>query len=87
MALPPFEAGAVKLTVAWVLPGVAVTAVGAPGSMPGVTLLDAPEAGPVPAALVAVTVNVYVVPLARFCTIIVVPVPGVVCPPGDVVTV
>jgi hypothetical protein len=31
MAVPPVEAGAVKETVAWVLPAVAVTAVGEPG--------------------------------------------------------
>jgi hypothetical protein len=58
IALPPFEAGAVKLTVAWALPATAVTPVGAPGTVAGVTLLDTADAGPVPIALVAVTVNV-----------------------------
>jgi len=58
MALPPLDAGAAKLTVAWALPAVAVTAVGAHGTLLGVTLFEAEEAGPVPAALVAVTVNV-----------------------------
>jgi hypothetical protein len=61
MALPPFEAGAVKLTVAWLLPGapsVAAAPVGAPGLVAGVTLLEAADAGPGPAALVAITVNV-----------------------------
>jgi hypothetical protein len=35
MELPPFEAAgvAVKLTVAWALPGDALTPVGAPGSV------------------------------------------------------
>jgi hypothetical protein len=58
IALPPFEAGGVKLTVACWLPAVAVTAVGAPGTVAGVTLLEGLDAGPVPIALVAVTVNV-----------------------------
>jgi hypothetical protein len=58
IAEPPLLAGAVKLTVAWVLPGVAVPIVGAPGSVAGVTLFDAAEAAPVPAALVALTVKV-----------------------------
>jgi hypothetical protein len=58
MALPPFDAGGVKLTVARVLPGVALTPVGAPGTVAGVTGLEAPEGGPVPAVFVAVTVKV-----------------------------
>ena len=37
----------------------------APGTVTGVTLLDATEAGPVPKLLVAVTVKVYRVPLVR----------------------
>jgi hypothetical protein len=31
MVLPPLKVGEVKLTVAWAFPGVAITAVGAPG--------------------------------------------------------
>jgi hypothetical protein len=64
MTLPPFEAGAVKLSVAWALSAVAVALVGAPGTVAGVTLftgvteLDGPEAGPVPISFVAVTMNV-----------------------------
>jgi hypothetical protein len=58
----PFDAGAVHDTVAWPLPGVAVTLVGAPGAAAGVTALDAADAGPFPIAFVAVTVNVYAVP-------------------------
>ena len=69
---PPSEAGAVKLIVACALPGVAVTPVGAPGTVAGatgvtVTLVDAAL---VPTALVAVTEHVYVVPLARLVTVI-----------------
>ena len=61
MGLPPFEAGGVKLTVAWAFPPVAVNPVGAPGRVAGatgVTLLEKLEAGPVPTTLVAVTVKV-----------------------------
>ena len=67
MALPPLLAGAVHDTVAWALPAVAVTAEGAPGTVIGVTLAEAAEAGPLPAALFAVTVKVkvYAVPLVR----------------------
>jgi hypothetical protein len=58
IALPPLSAGAVQLTPAEAFPAVAVTLVGAPGTAIGVTLLDAAEAGPSPAAFVATTVNV-----------------------------
>ena len=55
---PPFDAGAVKVTVAWALPAVAVPMVGAPGTLRGVAAFDAADAAPVPAALPAVTVKV-----------------------------
>ena len=58
MAAPPFEAGAVKLTVACPWPAVAETLVGASGTVAGVTLLEAVEALEVPTELVAVTVKV-----------------------------
>jgi hypothetical protein len=58
IALPPLLAGAVKATLALALPAVAVPIVGAPGTVDGVTLLDAVEAAPTPSALVAVTVKV-----------------------------
>ena len=59
MVDPPSEAGALKLTLAEALPGVAETPVGAPGSVAsGVTALEAVEAGPVPMALAAFTVKV-----------------------------
>ena len=58
MALPPFDAGAVKLTIAWALPAVAVTPVGAPGGPTGVTLFEGLDAGPDPSAFVAFTVKV-----------------------------
>src|SRR5919202_1675844 len=74
MGLPPSLAGAVHETVACASPAVAVTPVGAPGTVAagtggtgaaGVTLLDGAEAALVPTALVAVRVNVYPVPLVR----------------------
>ena len=54
----PLAFGAVQVTVASVLPGVAATPVGAKGSPNGVTLFEANDAAPMPAALVAVTVKV-----------------------------
>ena len=59
MPLPP-SAGAVQDTTADPSPAVAVTPVGAPGAAGplGVTGVEAADAGPVPMALVAVTVKV-----------------------------
>ena len=51
------------------MPPVAVPMVGAPGTVAGVTLLDAPDAAPVPTAFVAVTVKVYAVPLVSPVTV------------------
>ena len=48
----------------------------------GVTEFDAVEAGPVPAELVAVTVNVYAVPLVRPETVMGLAAPAPVIPPG-----
>ena len=58
MGEPPLLAGVVKLITALPLPVVMATAVGAPGTGAGVTELLAPDAEPVPALLVAVTVKV-----------------------------
>jgi len=55
---PPVEAGGVNVTVACALPAVAVPIVGAPGRLANVTLFEGADAGPVPAAFVAVTVKV-----------------------------
>jgi hypothetical protein len=41
IAAPPFDAGAVNVTLAEPLPAVALTDVGAPGTVFGVTALDA----------------------------------------------
>ena len=70
IADPPLLAGAVNVTLACALPAVAVPMVGAPGTVAGVTLLDVLDAGPVPTALVAVTVKVYAVPLVSPLTVI-----------------
>ena len=73
IALPPFD-GAVQLTVADAFPAPAVTPVGVPGAVAGagVTEFEDAEEGPVPMALVAVTLNVYVVPFVSPLTVAVV---------------
>ena len=58
IAEPPLLAGAVHDTAACPLPATAVTAVGEPGIVVGVTAVLGAEAGEVPAAFVAVTVKV-----------------------------
>ncbi len=87
IAAPPLEAGAEKATVVCPFPIDALTAIGALGTVFGVTLLDAGDAGLVPAALVAATVNVYAVPLASPGTTIGEVIPPDVMPPGDALTV
>ena len=69
MALPPLLVGAVKLTVTSPLPAVAVPIDGVPGTVEGVTLFEAADASPLPFALVALTVNVTALPLARPLTV------------------
>ena len=89
IAAPPLDAGAVQLTEDVVSPAVAATPVGAPGTLSGVAAVDV-VAGPIPALFVAVTANVYEVPLPRPVTVHEVLVAGVgvqVAPPGDAVTV
>ena len=73
MALPPLLTGAVQDTTACPLPGAAVTSVGAPGVVLGVTAVLGLDAALVPAMFVAVTVKVYAVPLVRPVTVQVVP--------------
>jgi hypothetical protein len=71
------------------LPFAAVTMpmVGAPGTVAGVTLFDEADASPVPAWLVAVTVNVYTLPLLKPVTVMGLAVPVPIKPPGLEVTV
>jgi hypothetical protein len=65
IAEPPFELGALNVTVASPLPAVAVPIVGASGTVAGTIELLVADAVLVPTAFVAVTVNVYVVPFVR----------------------
>jgi hypothetical protein len=87
MAEPPLLTGAVKETVASPLPLTAVTLVGAPGTVAGTTELLVADGVPVPTALVAVTVKVYVVPFTRPVTVIGEEPPVAVKPPVFEVTV
>ena len=75
-------AGAVQASVAPLSTGVLVSPVGALGRPITVTDELAVDAAPVPAALVAVTVNVYAVPAVRPVTVHCnAPVDQVHCPP------
>ena len=66
MAAPPLLTGAVQDTADWALAlEVAVTPVGTLGVVAGMATAEADDGLPVPAELVAVTVNVYEVPLVR----------------------
>ena len=58
MAEPPLDTGAVNATLIWALPAVAVPMVGAPGTVIGVALVDGDDAALLPAALLALTVQV-----------------------------
>ena len=62
MAEPPLLPGGVKVTETEEFPAVAVPIVGAPGTVAGVTLLDAAEGGPFPTPFVASTVHVTATP-------------------------
>jgi hypothetical protein len=67
---PPLEAGAVKATVAEVDPVfVAVPIVGALGTVRGTTAAETVDVAPVPAALVALTRNVYDVAFVKPVTV------------------
>lgn len=87
MTAPPLEGDAVNAMVTCPLPAVAMPMVGAPGTVAGVTLLDVPDAAPVPTALVAVTLNVYAVPLLSPLTVSGDIEPEPVRPPGLAVAV
>jgi hypothetical protein len=65
IALPPSDADAVNEIVASPFPAVALTDVGALGTVTGITEFVGLDAVLVPTAFVAVTVNVYVVPFER----------------------
>jgi hypothetical protein len=65
----PFAELAAQETVTWVSPRTPVTDDGAVGTPAGVTPLEAADDAEVPAALVAVTVKVYDVPLVKPVTV------------------
>ena len=68
IAEPPLDDGAAHTTEADALPAVAVTPVGAPGTLAlllGDTEAECAELGPVPIAFVAATVKLYGVPFVR----------------------
>ena len=69
IADPPLLTGALHVNETCVLPAVPATEVGAPGGAAGVTADDAVETVPVPAALVALTRNVYDVPFVKPVTV------------------
>ena len=69
IGLFPVPAGAIHVTVAELLPRTAVTDVGTPGNVAGITDVDDTESAPVPTAFTAATLNVYDVPFARPVTI------------------
>ena len=70
IADPPSTPGAVHDNATRESPGVPATAVGAPGVVRGLTVADADVvAAPVPAALVADTLNTYPVPLVNPVTV------------------
>ena len=81
MADPPLLAGAAKLKVALPLPAVALPINGASGTPIGVTMLEGADAAPVPVPFVAVTVQLYAVPLVNPDTVIGLLAPVAVWPP------
>jgi len=87
IALPPFDDGAVQETTTEESPNTPDTPVGAPGTVAGTTAPEAVDAEPVPALFVAVTVNVYEVPLVRPLTVQLVVSVAHANEPGDDVTV
>ena len=81
MVEPPLLADGVNEMVACPLLATAETAVGAFGTVAGVTELEALDAVLVPTAFVAVTMNVYAVPFVSPVTVIGDPPPLAVKPP------
>ena len=88
MGLPPSARGAVQETLALALAAVAVPMVGAPGTVNGVTELEASDAALLPTTLVATTVKVYAVPLVSPVTVALVAGAATIAEPpaGDEVT-
>ena len=66
---PPLEEGAIHETAICALLAIPVTPVGAAGVLTGVTEAEAADERPVPAALIAITVKEYAVPLVSAATV------------------
>ena len=66
---PPFDTGATHETTACEFPTVAVTEVGAPGVVAGVTADEFVEPVPVPTAFIANTLKMYEVPFVNPVTV------------------
>ena len=79
---PPLFDGGVKETVALPFPGVAVTSVGAFGTVKGVTAKDGLDGILLPALFVAYTVKVYGMLLLKPVTVIEEPLPDTLTSPG-----
>jgi hypothetical protein len=62
MAEPPLKEGGDQVTTADAFPGVALTAVGAPGTVAGVTEEEAADDGESPRLFLATTVKVRAIP-------------------------
>lgn len=87
MGDPPVFVGAVNVTLALFVNAVARPIMGAPGIVTGMTELLEEDAGPGPTAFVAVTLNVYDVPLVNPLTVIGLDVPEELIFPGVLMTV
>ena len=70
---PPSDAGPAHDRITWALPRVAISPVGAPGTVTG-TADTAADGRPWPAVLTAATLKKYVVPLVRPARVTAVPV-------------
>lgn len=86
IAAPPSEAGADQDTVTCPSPAETDVIAGAPGTVAGITESEVAEVAPTPIAFVAVTVNVYGVPLLRPVTAHDIVADSHVRPPGAAVT-
>ncbi len=86
MAEPPLKEGADQVTIADAFSGVALTAVGAPGTVAGVMAKEDAEDGESPRLFLATTVKVTAVPFASPVKVILKTFPTVITAPVEDVT-
>ncbi len=86
MAEPPLKEGGDQLTIADAFSGVASTAVGASGTVAGVTAKEGAEDGESPRLFLATTVKVIGVPLSKPVKLVVKTFPTVITVPVEDVT-